>query len=462
MNTSNDPQNDSLGSAQTFFERYIKAIMAIIGLSGIALWLFGSQYHLKILEEIGKFATLVFSLHFTYEIFIRKGDRQIFIAELNKSLNPHEKSMRSIEGKIDSLSYHTRSILNIISYSDAEFFKTKWNQITDQHDHLFLVGNFPIGFIRDICEKLKGSRKRVSVFCSVDQKSRDDIYEILKISDEIESSRIRVYHIDRFDWGFIVLGSNASESNVEILLNYLTIPEEAQSGYYVFGETALALMKSLKPRLSEVSLNSSLEEGHSAVRISNEEVLDFILTQKTHYQSELGSLSQGIPLRGEETICDRMASILRETQKTLKVTHIAKGENNINFLLTKDYFKKWILENYKAVERGVNIERIFVVPRDDISNKYLNDFMIEMKNKKVDVRLCLLEDLEPRYQEDFSIYDDKDLVYIYSSGGGPWIGGRTEARYTTDDTNIQRYKRIFDVIERKSKKHEIPTTAEST
>jgi hypothetical protein len=450
------PQRNHVENQILYFVRkYIKSVWVVSFLMGIIFWLLGSRNPEfiwgKVLEKIGEFITLVVSLHFLYEVFIKKADRQILIEEVDKTLKPQENKLISIEENVRSLNRYIQTVSNIVSYADAEFFKTKWKEIAKAHEHLIMIGDFSLRFVDEILAQLQGGKKRLSVYLSVNQKSRDKVVKLLNLSNKLKSSLIEIFHVDRFDWGFILIGTPTSENKTEVLINYLTFSEDSQTGYYIFGETAHLFLKSIETRLQEVPVGTYSDEKQWTIRIRDEDILDFILTKKSIYQSDLNSLRQGIPLRGIEAVCDKMSQVLEGTKNKVKVTHIAKGES---IKLLKHYiFQAWLVRNYQAVNRGVTIDRIMLVSKDEILNTDLKEVVATMKDNKIRVRYCLLEDLEPKFKEDFSIYDDKQLVYICASSGGAWIPGeeKTEARHTTDEDIIENYQRIFKFLDKKAK-----------
>ena len=460
MQTNNNSQNSRTNyTYKSFIQNHSIAVFLILFLIGILLIITGKHGELKLEElylPVGEFICFVVAMHFLYESLTKIKEHNVLTSELSSMLSPQREKIDSLRKQLDDLNAQTEPILNISRYSSDSILMEKWIQIVSQNANLYLIGNFPLSFIEneDIQKNLTGhqknDRKTVKIFCTAGQTPEDEIIKILNMSSKKEFN-ISVYHIDRIDWGFLLIGTNLNENIVEILVSYTTPSLEDQYTYYVFGETALSLMQSLKPRLSEIPSNSSPYDTQWAVKIDNDEVLKFLLRQKFIYRNELSHLSeQGVPLKGKEDICKKMSSLLMGTEKTLKVTHVAK-EESIEMMKDK-CFEDWIFVNYKAIkEHSIEIKRIFIIPQAEIKNDNLRKLMQEMKNNGVDVWWCILEELDHGLHEDFSIYDGKHVVFIFQPYGGSWIVHRTEARYSTDQKTVRKYEVTFSMIEDQSK-----------
>src|ERR1700740_1158287 len=180
---------------------------AVLVLVGMVINGTGSIKIGDILIATGEFVSLVFALHFVYEKLTRSSEHIDFINELEKALSPQIADIKSFGEDLRELNSQTAPILNISRYSDNNVLKAKWEQIVNQSQILYLIGNFPLYIIEDIKEILKtghrlSEKKTVSIFCSVGQRPKEEIIELLKISRGEESSDISIYHIDRLDWGF--------------------------------------------------------------------------------------------------------------------------------------------------------------------------------------------------------------------------------------------------------------------
>lgn len=80
--------------------RYYYAVGIILFLLGIALMVIPHALHQegelwKIFSEIGTFLALIVSLHFIYEIFVKKEERRLLIDDLDTLLKQHQKEINS-------------------------------------------------------------------------------------------------------------------------------------------------------------------------------------------------------------------------------------------------------------------------------------------------------------------------------------------------------------------------------
>ena len=156
----------------------------------------------------------------------------------------------------------------------------------------------------------------------------------------------------------------------------------------------------------------------------------------------------GVPIEGGERICEVMANILEQnTQRYLDVTHLCDDEGQIQALESAP-FQKWLDANYKAAQEGVQIRRIFIVRKEHYDHPILVQTIQQMQSHNMEVLKCRLDYLQPRLQEDFSIYDGQHLVYL-DKIRLPW-SPRTQpklfARHTQNPRKIGEYRNIFDAL----------------
>lgn len=453
MNTRDNPSISTENGQISFVERYINIIGLVVLLIGIVLWVWG--YNLKdahgnhsslgkIIELIGEFLSLVVALHFLYELFTKKAERKILKEELNEIVGPQKDLLQSLHQRVIDLDEHTKTVFNLVRYRNAGFFKIRWKYIAENYNNLYIIGDFPFHFLELIKESLSDNTKRLSVYVCAEDKNFTEISRVLTFAEDF-ADRINLFHLDRLDWGFLAFGVNEEETKAEMLLNYFSSSEKNMSGYHIMNETAINLLRSLAPNIE--GLNELSRENKSwPLKISDQDLLRALIDKRLEYHHELNNLRKGSQLNGEKEICGKMSSILQKTSKTLRVTHIAKGENIS--LLEHSEFQIWLKENYQAAKRGVLIDRIFLLQRVDVNNPIIIKVVKELKENNIKIRYIILEEIEKMLVEDFSIYDEKQLVYIYTSGKGPWVKSEdeAEARYSMDKELIAKYGAIFNAL----------------
>ena len=116
-------------------------------------------------------------------------------------------------------------------------------------------------------------------------------------------------------------------------------------------------------------------------------------------------------------------------------------------------FVPWIQANYEAA-KTIKVRRIFIVPRALRSDPVLKSLALEMQQNLVDVYICDTEELRDEMLEDFSIYDERHVIYIDRTGGGPWVAGYTAdpvARRSDSWDRVNKYRTLFDIMKKKAK-----------
>lgn len=443
-----------------FLEKYRNVFWIIIFLIGIICLISG--YFLEkggpsvvgdVLEKIGEFLTFAVSLHALYEIFTKTAERRILQLELNEIVAPQKDKLEELQENVVSLGQnikeldeHTRAVFNLVRYKSPEFFEAKWKYLANHYDNLYLIGDFSYIFLNYIKDSLQNPDRKLFIFLCAHDRNAKEVTKFMKFSTEMPAS-IDIYHIDRLERGYVAFGTDSQISKVEALLNHLPSSDLSMSGYHIIGEAAAELFKSLGPILDPQPLDITNIIRALPVKITSDEILQSILERRRAYNSQINGLRKGIPLLGEAEICQRMSRILAQTTRQLKVTHLARGESIK--LLEHASFQNWLKENFKARARGVEICRILLLPETELGNPIIQRVLKQLKDNGITVKYVTLEYTEKSLIEDFSIYDDKYLVYISSSGAGPWIRrgeNDAEARYSSDKELIDSYNSIYTAL----------------
>lgn len=106
--------------------------------------------------------------------------------------------------------------------------------------------------------------------------------------------------------------------------------------------------------------------------------------------------------------------------------------------------------NLQALERGVQITRIFVISRRDSLDQEVQKTLYKQSKDGIDVRITYREDLQLNSDEisantlDFAIYNDA-LVTDRGLENGSYFGKKTKK-----PAEINKYLRLFDLIEHHS------------
>jgi ketosteroid isomerase-like protein len=109
--------------------------------------------------------------------------------------------------------------------------------------------------------------------------------------------------------------------------------------------------------------------------------------------------------------------------------------------------------NLRALERGVQVTRIFVINKEDMINKEVQKVLRSQLNDGVEVRIAYREELitasdssgrDTDSSFDFAIYDNNVITEVYSHPG------KFFGRKTREPALIRNYKRLFELIEHSS------------
>ncbi|MCM2264446.1 MAG: hypothetical protein NDI73_04545 [Desulfuromonadales bacterium] len=109
--------------------------------------------------------------------------------------------------------------------------------------------------------------------------------------------------------------------------------------------------------------------------------------------------------------------------------------------------------NLRALERGVQVKRIFVMNRDELQAADVQRVLASQRRDGVDVRIVFRDELpatsdvggRDAYRTcDFALYDDKVITEVFPQSG------RFFGRKTRTPAEVAKYLRMFELIEHDS------------
>jgi hypothetical protein len=109
--------------------------------------------------------------------------------------------------------------------------------------------------------------------------------------------------------------------------------------------------------------------------------------------------------------------------------------------------------NLRALERGVQIIRVFVIAREELTEPEVQRLLHSQLKDGVDVRVAFRDELptagdssgrDTESSFDFALYDDQVVTEVYSQPG------RYFGRKTRVPALVASYQRLFDLIEHSS------------
>jgi hypothetical protein len=109
--------------------------------------------------------------------------------------------------------------------------------------------------------------------------------------------------------------------------------------------------------------------------------------------------------------------------------------------------------NLRALERGVQITRIFVLNREELADGEVQKVLLSQLSDGIEVRIAYRDELPTASDSsgrdttssfDFAIYDDQVATEVFSQQG------RYFGRKTRESTLVSNYQHLFDLIEHSS------------
>ena len=251
-----------------------------------------------------------------------------------------------------------------------------------------------------------------------------------------------------------MFGTDLSAVTVDALLDFSASRGERPIGFHVFGQAALMLLTSIRTKLIPPEAPSLPGNWTTPVRIVSPKDVNFLIERRETYSQAINTLYEGEPIIGKTAICERMTKVLGESKRFLDVTHIASSGSTID-LVADLAFQEWLGRNYAAA-RGdgrerIRVRRIFMISREHKGNAALEQMMREIANGGVEVYYLFLDEISPAFHEDFSLYDDRDVIFVRYQGRGGWIP-ESEARHSRNPATIAAFRRIFDLAVERAKR----------
>jgi hypothetical protein len=106
--------------------------------------------------------------------------------------------------------------------------------------------------------------------------------------------------------------------------------------------------------------------------------------------------------------------------------------------------------NLRAIERGVQITRIFVVTRENMAEPDFQKVLLAQYREAIDVRIAFDDELpstanisnrDTDSSFDFAIYDDRVITDVFSKPG-KYFG-----RKTSEPVEVTKYLHLFELVE---------------
>ncbi|HEX3940376.1 MAG TPA: hypothetical protein VHX11_02740 [Acidobacteriaceae bacterium] len=356
---------------------------------------------------------------------------------------------------VDNLRRHQMSAIDVVGFAGPEEFLMHWNQILETYPNLTLWGKFGSDFTANF-RVLQERGRSCAYYMPIEEDSQDVASAFLSCASAAEAEALKLYETGasgNLSW---ISGFDLARQQSNVLICFSPLGDARFAGVYMSGAKAWSFYQNVLPRLEA---RSAVDQNSLPVRIYTQQQIDRVLSTKVSFKRELLEVDKGEVLRGVEEVCDSMTCQLRQSKISVDITHICSEETIA--LLRAPQFVPWLAANYEAAKH-VKITRIFILPKALRSTPLLKEVIAEMRSNEVNVLLCDMEDLDKGYIEDFSIYDDRHVIYIDHDSAGPWVPvgyaskENTVARRSDSRDRVNKYRIIFDILSKKAQKNSVP------
>lgn len=105
--------------------------------------------------------------------------------------------------------------------------------------------------------------------------------------------------------------------------------------------------------------------------------------------------------------------------------------------------KEYLAENYRTIERGVKITRVFIVESSDELTEDTIELMKTQAAHGIDVKIAFARNLSPDLLQDMGLWDEKFAAYMDLIPGTKEMRG---SRLHADEAEIRRAKSLRDRV----------------
>ena len=232
--------------------------------------------------------------------------------------------------------------------------------------------------------------------------------------------------------------------------------EDPEVAYVTFG---IGILLSLATYLiredlaaTRHALGDEYRQAHeipfALARINDPECRERAQTLLAGTQRTLSLLQQGvIPLDETEFYLEGARCADQSLHRIRTVDPLSPGWGSRGAMV--NFFQA----NLRALERGVAITRIFVVSPDELSDPDVQKTIATHLGHGIEVRVAFRDELpqandlsgrDTSSPNDFAMYDDQIATEVYPQAG------RYFGRKTTRQAEIERYVRLFELVEHNS------------
>jgi hypothetical protein len=212
-----------------------------------------------------------------------------------------------------------------------------------------------------------------------------------------------------------------SVENREQVLNILALTQQVSDDEYLRARIE-SIVESFSTICNGKDQDLFLKEGRRSL---------------TSCRDSLKNLAEGTFLIDEERRMRILIDILekaRPEEKILATSYVDLGD-----WWKRDLGRRYLQANYEAVQRGVIIERIFIVRPGE---QEVEAFIEEQRKHNIIVRVVKESSVKPHLKENFFLVEDSILSYSEYSRDGQLVRGYI----SQDSRKHSEYREKFDLL----------------
>lgn len=346
--------------------------------------------------------------------------------------------------ELGSLHDHQIASIEVAGFAGEDSFFLHWNRMLQEFASIVVWGRLGSGFTGEF-KKLQELGRHCAYYLPIEEDSQDIAATFLLNAEEATRDAMRLFESGSFGNLAWIIGFDLPAERAAVLLCFVPLGDARFSGLYMTGSKAWKFHQCVLPRLEA---RGAPDQNSPPIRIYTQQQIESVVTSKVRFKQALVDVDKGEVMHGVEAVCEGMIDQLRQCRRFVDITHICSDET-IPLLRSQD-FRPWIEANYEAA-KSITVTRIFLVPRALRSNPDLRQVIGEMRLHNVTVLVCESDDLSHEFFEDFSIYDERHVIYIDRSGGGPWVSkDDVMARRSDSWDRVNRFRTLFDVVKKRA------------
>lgn len=155
-------------------------------------------------------------------------------------------------------------------------------------------------------------------------------------------------------------------------------------------------------------------------------------------KNKLKDLSEGYHMHsGEDEILLEGTICIKKAKDTIYANSLIDQK-----IWNEPIFSGYFEENKKAVERGVNVSRTFILDDEDIKDDEIKDILKRQNDANFNVFYAMSDKVPHELKKDFVIIDEKVVFSLEMGEKGKIVAGKEIKKQRDVDDYIEAWKKI--------------------